>query len=205
MLVEDVIHLARYSELGSGAIKDNTPAIVSFINLGMIELYKRFALNRLEIVVPIEVGKTLYTLPDDFMYATSAFHTVEENGELKNKVVSINDEQKEKSVFFPSYNKVQIPSDLDTTEITIIYVNKPPKYTIENLQDTIALPEVLVESLLHYLGYKAHLGIRSDGQSENNSHYQRFERSVNKAKQLGVVSSTDYYRETNRIFIKGFV
>lgn len=205
MLVEDVIHLARYSELSTLSIQDNTPVIISFINLGLIELYKEFALTRSEVVIPIEENKTLYDLPENYMYPTIAFHNVKDGNKLKKEDIPINNEQSEISVFFPSFNKIQIPETIDNTEITLVYVVKPPSYTIDNVKENIALPDVLIDCLLHFLGYKGHLGVRSDGQSENNFHYKRYERSVLKAKEMGLSLSTDYYRETNKVALKGFV
>lgn len=205
MIIEDVIYLAKYSELSSVAVKDDTIAILSFVNLGMIELYKRFALKRVEFVIPVIEGQTVYDMPSDFMYATSAFQKVRYGEELRNEDVPLNEELSYDSVFFPAYNKIQIPDDLDVTEITVIYVPKPPRYTREDLELELDLPEVLLDCLLSYLGYKAHLGIRSDGQSENNYHALRFERSVKEAKELGVCPSTDYYRVVNKVESKGFV
>jgi hypothetical protein len=208
MLVEDVIHLARYGELSGVSIKDNTPAIVSFINLGLIELYKEFALNREEVVITIEENVTVYDMPANYMYHSMAFEKVLRGNVLVNQDVPINDEQSENGIFFPSFNKVQIPEIEQTesrTAITIVYVAKPPSYTIDSVGEEIALPDVLIDCLLHYLGYKGHLGVKSDSQSENNSHYKRFERSITKAKEMGLSLSTDYYRQTNKIVSKGFV
>ena len=51
MTVQDVITYVKYSELSQLAIKDDSVAVMSFINLGMIELYKRFNLGiKVEIV-----------------------------------------------------------------------------------------------------------------------------------------------------------
>jgi hypothetical protein len=205
LILEDVIHLAKYSELSSVAIKDDTMAILSFINLGIVELYKRFPIKRVEHVISIEENQTLYSMPSDFMYATSAFQKVMDNEKLVNQDISINNELFDNSIFFPTYNQVQIPESLDIEEITVVYVPKPVKYTRDSLEQDIDLPEVLIDCLLSYVGYKGHLGIRSDSQSENNSHALRFERSIKKAKELGVCPSTDYYRSTNKINSKGFV
>jgi hypothetical protein len=205
LVIEDIIHLAKYSELSSIAIKEDTVAILSFINLGMVELYKRFALKRKTYIITINVEDTLYSMPVDFMYPTSAFKKVLQGTKLVNEDVPINEELSYYSVFFPTYNQIQVPESLETTELTLLYVPKPIRYTIDNLQVDIDLPEVLIDCLLSYIGYKGHLGVRSDGQSENNYHSLRFERSVLKAKELGVCPSTDYFRTTNKLNLKGFV
>ena len=178
---------------------------MSFVNLGMVELYIRFALKRIEHVITVVEGQTVYDMPADFMYATSAFQKIFENNEFINQDVPLNEEMSYGSVFFPSYNKVQIPEDLKVAEITVIYVPKPVRYTKDDRSLELDLPEVLIDCRLSYLGYKGHLGVRSDGQSENNLHALRFERSIQKVKELGVCPTTDYYRTTNKIGTKGFV
>lgn len=205
MLVEDIIHLARYSELNNIHMKDDTSAILAFVNLGIVELYKRFPLKRVEIEIPIVENQTIYDLPSDFMYATSSYQKVKIGSFTKDENLPLNDEQECPSVFFPSYNKIQISEDIDNTKIFLIYVPKPVKYTMMDMKTEVDMPEPLIDCLLHFIGYKAHLGIRSDSQSENNTHYARFERSIKKAKELGICPSTDYYRVTNRIYERGFV
>lgn len=208
MIVQDIINLARHSELGNTALgkdtADNVPILVSFINMGMIELYKRFALKTEEIIVALNEGQTIYTLPTDFMYAMSAYKEVDEYSVDRDEQVPINDEDEPDSIFFPNHTQVQIPSVINGAFISIIYVAKPASVASDALQNELDLPDVLVECLLHYMGYRAHLGIRGDGQSENNAHFARFERSVLKAKELGVTPSTDSYRMIDRLSDRGF-
>jgi len=205
MVVQDIVDLARYSELSSVAIKNDTTAIVSFINMGMIELYKRFSLKTEEHIVELEAGQTIYDLPTDFMYAMSAYKEVDVSSIKSNQDVAINDEDEPYSIFFPNHKEVQIPDAISGDFISIIYVAKPVRYTATNLLAELDLPDTLVDCLLHYLGYRAHLGVRGDSQAENNAHYTRFERSVSKAKELGVCPSTDSYRMVERLGARGFV
>lgn len=208
MVVQDIISLARHSELSNTALKidntENTAAIVSFINMGMIELYKRFALKTEETIVALVEAQTIYSLPSNFMYAMSAFKEVSEYSENREEEIPINDEDEPDSIFFPNHTQVQIPSVIDGAFISIIYVAKPDTVTVNGLENELDLPDVLIECLLHYIGYRGHLGIRGDGQSENNAHFGRFERSVMKAKELGVTPSTDSYRMIDRLSSRGF-
>lgn len=208
MVVQEIINLARYSELGNTALKqvnnDTTAAIVSFINMGMIELYKRFALKTEEHIVDLAESQTIYSLPANFMYAMSAFKEVSEYSEDRDEEVPINDEDEPDSIFFPNHKQVQIPSVIDGAFISIIYVAKPEIVTVDDVNEDLDLPDVLIDCLLHYIGYRAHLGIKGDGQAENNTHYLRFERSVAKAKELGVTPSTDSYRMIDRLSDRGF-
>lgn len=205
MIVQDIINLAKYSEVASTAIKDNNEALILFMNAGLIELYKRFPIVTNEVVIPLVEGTTLYDLPADYMYAMSAYEEVEENGSGIVAEIPINDEYSERSIFFPNHKQVQVPLVANNSYIAIIYVAKPTRYTVNDLAVEVDLPETLIECLLHYIGYKAHLGIRSDGQSENNAHFMRFERSCEKARELGVSHSIEALRAAERLFHRGFV
>lgn len=209
MIVQEIVNLARYSELGNTSLKqvndENTAAILSFINMGMVELHKRFILETKEFIVELDAGQTMYDLPSDFMHAVTAYKEVPENTGDRHEEIPINDEYELESIFFPNHKQVQVPFVGDDAYIAIIYNAKPVPITIADINEELDLPEVLIDCLLHYIGYRGHLGIRGDGQAENNTHYLRFERSVAKAKELGVGVSTDSNRMIYRISDRGFV
>ncbi len=194
MTVQEVINLAVKGELKKIAVKSDTDSIVSYINLGMIELYKRFPLDTEEIIITLGeptlpedsytmVSSTIYKMPSDHMYITGAY---EEDG----SEISINKEDDPFSIMTISWNKIQVPVATDGANISIIYVRTPALIgtTDEDLEADIELPAQLIEALLHYVGYRGHGSIDGNIQAENNTHYQRFEASVNRAKVLGVVT-----------------
>ena len=208
MLVQDIIDTARYSELSSVAVKDNTDAIITFINLGMLELYKRFPLKMKEHVVAVNDGVGIYSLPSDFMYALSVYTDMTNpDGPVE---LSLNDDKADDSIFIPNHKQVQIDSKVVTDadgnidNVSIIYVGKPDRYSADDTSSEIDLPDTLVDCLIHYVGYKGLLGVRSDGQSENNAHWARFERSCAKAVELGVAYSIDSWRMADRLDDRGF-
>ena len=65
MTVRQVIDLAKASELTGlpAASKDET--VLGFINLGVLELYKRFTLSVEEWIIALEDGQSYYTAPED--------------------------------------------------------------------------------------------------------------------------------------------
>ena len=204
MIVQDVVTLARHGELSSVAVKDDPSAIVSFVNLGMIALYKIFTVDtRILEFTPEENDLTLI-LPPNFMYPIRSYQKVKEGNKLKEKDVPINEEDCAKGINFLNYKEVNFSSELIGKTIYIRYNVSPPKYTHSNMNEEIALPETLIDCLLHYVGYRGHLGIRSDGNSETNVHFVRFERSVEKAKNLGIVPTTDSLVMNKRIRDRGF-
>ena len=195
MTVEKVIDLAVRGELKKLAVKDDTDSIISFINLGMIELYKRFPLDTEEIIIELgritdsndsyeRISDTVYKLPNDLMYISAAY---EEDG----TEIGINKEDDPLSIMTISWNKIQVPVATSGAFISVIYVKEPALIvnTPEALAEDIELPVQLVEALLHYIGYRGHGSIDGNIQAENNTHYQRFEASVQRAKMLGVMTA----------------
>lgn len=204
MKVQEVVDTARYSELANVAIKDNTAAILSFLNLGMIELYTRFPIKTEEHIIALQENTTMYEMPANFMYALSAYGEVPEDAADLVRTVSINEEDDPYSIFFPDWNTVQIPAVANGSYISIIYVAKPATYTAEDLDVEIELPNTLVDALVSYIGYRAHMSVRGDAQSDNNAHWLRFDRSCKKARELGVAFPVDSLKMSERINDRGF-
>jgi len=205
MLVEEVVTLAQHSELNGVAIKTDVPAILSFINLGMIELYKRFTLNTKELVLEVSENSLSIPVPQDFMYPERVYEWVVVNNEKKQIEIPINEHYKFEGINFSNYKVISLSPALVGKTIYILYNIKPDKYSIASLTTEIDLPDSLVDCLLHYIGYRGHLGVKSDAQSENNTHYLRFERSVLKAKELNITPTTQSLNMVNRVFNRGFV
>lgn len=205
MRIQDVIDLAKYSELNSTSLKDNDTAIILFINAGLLELYKRFPLQINEHIVTLLDGVTMYDLPDDFMYVLEAYGEPDPSSSDTVNHLTINDPEDPYSVFFPGFKQVQVPLTATGSFVSLLYVAKPPSYTEDDMSEILELPDTLVECLLHYIGYKAHLGIRGDTQAENNAHFIRFERSCQKALDLGVAYPLDSMRMVDRLADRNFV
>jgi hypothetical protein len=209
MTVQDFITLVRYSELNNIAVGSNTDAVITFINLGLIELYTRFPIKVKEHIVNLSEGVTDYAMPTDFMYALNAYgETQEENPEVLVRL-SINEEDDPYSIFFPDWNSVQIPLVANGSSISIIYVATPipVQNTVASLTTELAIPDTLIDALASYVGYRGHLSVRGDGQSENNAHWVRFDRNCSKARELGVAYpyDSDSFWSSSRLFNRGFV
>jgi hypothetical protein len=195
MTVNEVIDDAVKGELKKLAVKDDTPSIVSFINLGMKELYKRFVLDTEEVIIELgrvttdsdpyeRISDTVYKMPSDMMKITAAY---EEDG----TEISLNKEDDPLSIMTISWNKIQVPVATPGAFISVIYVKTPARIgtKTEDLNAVLELPESLEEALLHYIGYRGHGSLDGNIQAENNTHYQRFEASVKRAESLGVLTA----------------
>jgi len=204
MILQDILDTARYSELSSLAIKDNDAAIVTFLNLGMLELYKRFPIKVEEATITLVANSSMYNLPANFMYPMGAYGEDKDGNINAANELATNAEDDDNSVFFPNHRQIQIPTTVKSSRVSVVFVAKPETYNVDNLAAEVDLPDTLIEPLLHYIGYKGHLGVRSDGQSENNAHYMRFSSSVKKARELGVAYPSDSWRMSGRLFERGF-
>ena len=207
MIIKDVITLAKHSELSGAASKNNVEAIVAFINLGLLELYKRFPIRIEEHIIELVDDQMYYEMPSNFMYALSAYGEIPEDSTESSKELSINNEDDPESVFFTDWNTLQIPAAVMGSVVSLSYVSKPTSITEVQADDGVTiidLPDTLVDALLSYVGYRAHLGIKSDAQSENNAHWSRFERICKKAADLGVAYPSDSMEMSGRISNRGF-
>jgi hypothetical protein len=183
MTLGDVIEQLKYGELRAIATKDDNLAIVSYTNLALQALYNRFLIKVSETIIQLEDNITEYTLPDDVAVIDSVYN---ENGEE----LSIDDPSDINGVFRSSFDTIQVPNPITGNALSIIYVAIPEKLTYideTSLTQKIPLPPQLLEPLLHYIGYRAHMSINGDIKEENNTHYIRFVASCDRIDQLGAI------------------
>jgi hypothetical protein len=205
MLVSDVINDAKYGELQQLAIKNDDAAILSFLNLGVLELYKRFCLRTEEAIVSLSAIDTIYpldpALPNvdmvsdcDLLYIIGIY---DEDG----NIVEMNNEDEPLSVLTPSYDTLQVPNPADNTYLSVIYSATPTR--LVDTTSKLKLPPSLYEALLHYIGYRGHGSIDGNTSTENNTHYMRFDKSCEAARAYGLVTADEIpYR---RVTVKGFL
>ena len=191
MTIQQVIDLAKNGELKNLAVKDDTEAVIGFINLGLIELYKRFTLVTKEQVIELLDSQEIYSLPTDCLSIVAAYGEVDENSGKVVDVLPINVEDNPLSINTINWKEVQIPVHIAGSYISLIYVAAPAYLTIADVDSTLELPVQLLEALLHYIGYRAHGSVNGSIQAENNTHYQRFELSCNRVVELGMLTSDD--------------
>jgi len=182
MTIQDVINDVAAGELKQLAVKNDTPAIISYINLGLIELYKRFDLRTDEVVIELNAAQTIYTMPVNYQAILEA---LDEDGNW----YSINDEDDALSILTPTYNTIQVPNPEDGAAISIIYTALPDR--VNSTADVLPLPLALLDALYNYIGYRGHGAVNGELKTENNSHYMRFEANCKKAKDLGVITTDD--------------
>lgn len=204
MTVGQVIDLAKFSELNGLGIASNDVAVIGFLNLGMLELYKRFTLKYEEYLITLDENVSMYTMPSDYMWIVAAYGDLDvRSGDFVN-LIPINEEDNPLSINTAGWNKIQIPVNTGGTHISIIYVAKPTMYTVEDKDVEIDLPPQMIESLLAYIGYRGNSTIDSGLQTEDNAWYVRFDSGCNKIKQESMLNSDDMYMK-DRLGNRGFV
>lgn len=205
MTLQEIINIAKNSELNTLAVKSNDEAIIGFVNLGLIELYAIFGVRTEEHIIELQDGVTIYDLPTDFMYLTGAFEEVPYNSDVNSASVPINEESNPFSINTINYNQVQIPLSHTGNYISILYVPKPTKMTITDLAVELPIPDQLVQPLLNFIAYKGHGAIKTDGQGEADVYFIRFKRSCDDIKKLGTSIAADDLSMHERIYTRGFV
>ena len=210
MNISDVISLAKNAELKQLAVSESEDdtAILGFLNLGVLEIHKRFPLIQSKAVITVVEGKTLYSLDGTDTDVTvnlsrNSLLMVDEVHDENSNELGLNDEEDCFGVFTPEYNVIEIPSGtLEFTKtITVVYRAAPNFYTTEST--TISLPPQFLECLLHYIGYRGHSSLRGDTKFENNAHYIRFEKSIATIESKGLF--TEESLASNKFEKRGFV
>ena len=190
----------------------DTDTILAALNLGIIELYKRFPLRVEEAIVTLgnkEYYKMDGTDPDvdmptdaPYMWIVRAYREVPMDCDVSVNELPINDEDNILSINTVNWCTIQVPASIDNETISLIYVAAPVLLTAGDLNKTLPIPPQLYEALLHYVGYRAHGALDGNIQAENSTHYQRFEASCQRAKESGMYTTDSMEMDRN---MKGFV
>lgn len=204
MTVKQVIDLAKASELTGlpAASKDET--VLGFINLGVLELYKRFTLSVEEWIIALEDGQSYYTAPEDFMWIIAAYGEVGMDSVQEVNVLPVNEEDNPLSINTVGWNKVQVPLSVTGAYVSIIYAATPEVYSITDMNKPVNIPPQMLEALLAYIGWRANSTIDTGIQTEDTVWYNRFESSCSRLEVKGFINANDMVM-TNRLNMRGFV
>ena len=199
-----MIVLAKASELTGlpAASKDET--VLGFINLGVLELYKRFTLSVEEWIIALEDGQSYYTAPEDFMWIIAAYGEVGMDSVQEVNVLPVNEEDNPLSINTVGWNKVQVPLSVTGAYVSIIYAATPEVYSVTDMDNTVNIPPQMIEALLAYIGWRANSTIDTGIQTEDTVWYNRFESSCSRLEVKGFINANDVVM-TNRLNMRGFV
>lgn len=202
MTVRQIADLAKNSELNGIALANRDEAVIGFMNLGILELYKRFQLKVEEYVITLVEGQDIYSMPSNYMWIVAAYGEVDIRSTETVNELPINEEDNPLSINTVGWNKVQIPVSVAGAYVSIIYVAQPETYEMSDIE--VDLPPQMIDALLAFIGYKANAAIDSGVQTEDSAWYQRFEHACDKLREYGMVNGDDMYMN-QRITTRGFV
>jgi len=205
--IGDIIELAKSTELRQIAIKNDDKAILQLINLGVVEIHKRFQLKQKETIIQLVEGVSAYQMPEDFMWLISAYGEVPE-GEVGQVELPVNVDSDPLSVNVIEFNKVQVPLVVDGEYISLIYVAQPEWITYDDggeyKNKLVELPVQMIDSLLFYIGYKGNAILDNSHTPDEDIRLRRFLHSLDTVKYNGMINMSSVNMD-DRIVTKGFV
>ena len=195
MLLSTIIDAVKYGELQNVYTEEKLPQLISFINLGLIQIYSKLPIIEKQVTIQEYPQISLYKLSS--MYArhnhlSSVRHKyildTPDNPFMDDVLfitgisdeygfdIPLNDEHHRHSIFMSSYDTIQIPNANENEAIFVIYRAKPkginPLIKPELLDKTeVILPDYLLEALTAFIGFKA----------ASQAFYQRFTELINQA------------------------
>ena len=195
MKLSEVIGLAKVRLQNIVVAKDQS-ILISFVNLGMSELYRRFNLSIKGETVVTTSDLALYELrePDvDMMLAL--YDKI--GRELKQSDVLDSMEYDYKIVNYRSF----ILRKPFTGYLYAVYKASPTR--LVDLEDEVDLPNGMIPALLTYVAYMANSTVNRDNQQEASNQYQIFTQQCTELENQGfrIPLNTEKYA----VQCKGFV
>ena len=215
MTVQEAIEMAKRGKLKNSNIVNNDAAILDTLNLGLVELYKRFPLRVDEAIITLRNAKTEYkmdgtdtdvAMPNNsqFMWIVAAYQEVPDKVEV-NKVytvqIPVNEEENPLSVQTVAWNTIQVPVVNDGAYISLIYAAAPDLLILGDGTAALPLPPQMLEPLMEYMCYQANSTL--DAEVDTDKYYQRFEASCSRIELRGMTTSDDLDMSDRQL--KGFV
>lgn len=189
------------------------PKILPHINLGLIELYKRFPLKKSEVVLQQYDHIQLYELNSRFAEtnteSTETYKYIKDSVyyPFKDDVLRIekvfnedgqelflNDYTQHWSMFTPSYNVLQVPWPEKENSVIVHYRASHAKIELDGLNPEtteVHIPPGFLEPLLLYVGGRAFSSLNSDQDAEGNNYLAKFEASCKKIEDLNLMNTND--------------
>jgi hypothetical protein len=204
MTLSEVIDYFKYGDLaqvflgtGDDIEESNLKRLISNINVGTTELYKRFPLSIKEVIVQqypeisrysltqehSEANKANYllehpTTPDSWFYIMDSVYepftgdvlVIDSVFTEEGEELPLNDEYRTYSVFTPSYNTLIIPFSESENAVSVIYKANPPIIKYEENMDLEHTEVALPIHLLEPLSsFVAHRVFANTGSNPNES------------------------------------
>lgn len=217
MLVSELISLARSSELnGLSEVNMTTEKMLGFVNLGIIELSKKF-----NMVTKVEVIRTspytnVYSLRNtDVVQILEIFDS---NGKELIRYTTIDGENydyrlvgfntfllKREEQYVTEYDEntgIDIMDEVSSPdkELAVVYRGIADKVT--SVLEEVPISDVFMDALLSYIGYKANSAVATN-EFETTRLWNRYMNSINEITLAGFDAFTDI--PSRSVASRGFI
>ena len=235
MLLIDLFDQLAYGELAKislggdptiGILEKDYANIISHINLGLTELYKRFPLKKDEIAIQLEDDMQTYMLHSDYALSNTASakpvkylidseespftdtvlkieQVIDEDG----GVLYLDDINQTWSVYSPSYNTIQVPYASSELAVTVTYRadhERIPAIGVDVNTYDVPIPLSHLEPLLYYIASRIHTTLPTlDGISKGNDYLAKFEAACKKIEDLSLTNKAN--PSNHKLHNRGFV
>lgn len=223
MLLTEIFDHLSYGELSQlfvggsiasvntdGIPVDAYPRIVSFINLALIDLYKRFPLkenkftlqqyesiNRYQLKIAFALSNVTSVEPIKYII-DSASAPFADDVLLINRILNpdgvpyaLNDIHNPDSLYTPEDKVLLINTPVDATLNTIEYRCYPEKVVlvdndIEGVE--VNLPDSLVAALLAYIGFRAHIALPEGDAAKSTGFFSKYKKICDEINEFGLLN-----------------
>jgi hypothetical protein len=229
IILQDLFDTLAYGELSNLALGNSStgsiveseyPKIVSHINLGLMELYKRFPLKKGELKVIQQTNVDTYYLRSEFV---GEYIEDNDNNPFEDDIIKVdavfneigdelplNNSHNINSVFTPAFDILKmVPSDPVQT-VSVVYQARYPKIVVypqfNPSHIELYIPDFIVEPLISYVAARIYKGmIALEGEANPNTSYmQQYELACKKIELYGLSANNNDSRD-NKFISNGWV
>lgn len=220
MFLSEIFDTLTYGELAQLSLGSpeygkvtpaNYPKLITNINSGLIELYKRFSLSTKDVNIDLYEHINAYTLNTEFLESNaestqpykylsdSSFKPFTNDILLIEAVFNeagdeypINESEEEYSVFTPAYNVIQVPFAQTGNTISATYRAAPEKIPtiIDDPATTqVPLPDTFLECIVAYVVSKIHASGPAGENNQAGMYWNKFVTACELIKTEGLVQT----------------
>jgi hypothetical protein len=205
-------NLSFSAELAGNTIGASHRKIVDHLNLGLIELYKRFRFLEGELRLHVDPRVTMYYLREDRLASIENIsltryierpsdyegflNILELTGVFKEtgEEIKLNNRQSVPSIRQLAPDVLKIAGLTEAQTLEIVYQASPTKVVLDDETDlttaVLAIPETIIEPLLFYMAFRVYKPVganNSTAQADKSASYQQqYELSCQKLAQFGL-------------------
>ena len=195
MQMKNVVELAQIT-LQNLMISKKEDALIKFINMGILELYRRFNLLIKSETIEVNENLALYELRNKDV---SLFLRLYDRSGLELRQTDIYNSQ-DYDYKLINYRSFLLKKPFDGLLYAVYKAS--PKW-LDSINDEIDLPEDMLDALLHYVTYKGHSTVNKDNINEASAALDRFDKACAELEHQGYHININ--TETLSLQSKGFI